>query len=392
MIVQTTRISRKGGVRGLARHLLDKLTENEAIEVLAGDRHALFDAHALASVKGCRYSIRHLSVSPEREMTPAQLSEFLRSVDAEFRIGADRPRLVVRHVKKGRSHFHIAVAEVDPTTLRVLDCRNDFARLEDLARRYEQSHNETIQPTRAERRQRRVEGFSDVARKRAERATPKFDRTKLKLAFAASGKAFIRELALQGLQIANGDKGPVLVTATGTFVAAANRAVAVRRGEFLKIMEEMKHDGNYFRVDANPDVSRTEHRNAPASPVAPGDAGQPGSHRAAHGPAESHPRRSAPAGPRAECGRRAARSSIASIAWRLRTEQLFLRRLGKLDLDDLLRRAEELAAWMRSIFEPPAQRLTRKIRELKQEHKTIVPAEISTPAPATYDFQGRMRP
>lgn len=391
MIVQTTRISRKGGVRGLARHLLDKLTENEAIEVLAGDRHALFDAHALACLKGCRYSIRHLSVSPEREMTPVQLSEFLRSVDAEFRIGADRPRLVVRHVKKGRSHFHIAVAEVDPTTLRVLDCRNDFARLEHLARGYEQSHNETIQPTCAERRRRRVEGFSDVARKRAERASPKFDRTKLKLAFAASGKAFARELVRQGLQIANGDKGPILVTATGTFVAAANRAVAVRRGEFLKIMEEMKHDG-YFRVDANSDVSRTEHRDAPASPIAPGDAGQPGSHRAAHGPSKSHPRRSAPAGPGAEGGCRAARSSIASIARYFRREQLFLRRLGKLDLDDLLRRAEEMAAWMRSIFEPPAQRLTRKIQELKREQKTIVPAEISATPPATYDFRRRMRP
>jgi len=392
MIVQTTRISQRGGVLGLARHLLDKPTENEAVEVLAGDRHALFDAHALASVKGCRYSVRHLSVSPEREMTPAQLTEFLRSVDAEFRIGIDRPRLVVRHVKKGRSHFHIAIAEVDPTTLRVLDCRNDYARLEDLARRYEQSHDETLQPTRTERRERKVEGFSDVARKRAERTTPKFDRTKLKRAFATSGEAFTCELARQGLQMANGDKGPILVTAAGTFVAAANRAVGARRADFSKFTENHTHDGNYFRINANPDVGRAEHRDAPAAPVAPGHTGRPGSYRPAHGPAEAHPRRPTPAGPGAEDRRRSARPSVTRLVRRLRREHSFLCRLGSLDLDDLTLRAQEMAAWIMSIFEPPAQRLTRRILELKHDPKPFMPAEISTPAPATYDFQRRIKP
>jgi hypothetical protein len=58
MIVQATRISRKGGIQYLARHLLDKSDENDRIEVLAGDRAALQDAQMLAEVKGCRYSIR----------------------------------------------------------------------------------------------------------------------------------------------------------------------------------------------------------------------------------------------------------------------------------------------------------------------------------------------
>ncbi|TAZ51021.1 relaxase/mobilization nuclease domain-containing protein [Rhizobium ruizarguesonis] len=392
MIIQTTRISQKGGVLGLARHLLDKLTENDAVEVLAGDRQALFDAHALASAKGCRYSVRHLAVSPEHEMTPAQLSEFLRSVDDEFSVGVDRPRLVVRHIKKGRSHFHVAIAEVDPSTLRVLDCRNDFARLEDLGRRYELSHDETVQPTRTERRRRKVEGFSDVARRRAERTTPHFDRTKLKQAFAASGKAFAHELARQGLRIEDGEKGPILVTAEGAFVAAANRAVGVRRREFSNFMENPTHDRNYFGIDANPDVRRTEHGNAPAPPVAPGNARRPGPHRSTHGPADAHPGCPAPASPGVEDRRRSPRSSLTSIARRTRREQLFPHRLGKLDFDDLLRRAQEMAAWMRSIFEPPAQRLSRKIQELKHEREIVVPAEISTPASVTYDFQRRMRP
>lgn len=392
MIVQTTRIRREGGVRYLARHLLDKVAENERIDVLAGDRQALDDAHALASAKGCRYSVRHLSVSPERDVSPSQLSDFLRAIDAEFRIGVERPRLVVRHVKKGRSHFHIAVAEVDPTTLRVLDCRNDYARLEGLARLYEQSHDETVQPTRTERRERKVEGFSDIARKRAERTTPKFDRTKLKRAFAIGGEAFTFELARQGLQIANGDKGPILVTTAGTFVAAANRAVGARRADFSKFMENHTHDANYFRINANPDVGRAEHRDAPASLVAPGHAGRPGSYRPTHGPAQAYPRRPTSAGSGAEDRLRSARPSVTPLVRRLRREHFFLCRLGSLDLDDLLLRAQEMAAWIMSIFEPPTQRLTRRILELKHDPKTFVPAEISTPAPVTYDFQRRMKP
>lgn len=148
MIIQTTRISRTGGVSYLARHLLDKTEENDRIEILSGDRAALHDAQALAQGRGCRYCVRHLSISPEHAMTPAQLSVFLRAVDAEFSIGSDRPRLIVRHTKNGRSHFHYAVAEVDPTTFRVLDCRNDFARLEDLARRYEADHGEQVHSRR----------------------------------------------------------------------------------------------------------------------------------------------------------------------------------------------------------------------------------------------------
>lgn len=392
MILQTTRISRKGGVRYLCHHLLGKVHENETIEVLAGDRHVLDDAQSLAALKGCRYSIRHLSVSPEREMTPAQLGEFLKSVDVEFRIGPDRPRLVVRHIKKGRSHFHIAIAEVDPVTLRVLDCRNDYARLEELARRYEQRHDETIQPTRSERRQRKIEGCSDIARKRAERVCNKFDRTKLKQAFSVSGQAFADELARQGLRITNGNKGPIVVNTAGTFVAAANRAVGVRRGEFSKFMETLTYDGNHFRVDANVDVGRAKHRDAVAPSISFGHAGRPGSYRSAPRPSKAHSRRAEPADRSLKGRGRPARSSIAPLTRRLRREQLFLHRIGNVDFDDLLRRAREMAAWIRTIFEPPAQRLTRRIQELKQEQNRIVPAAISTPSPSTFTFQRRMTP
>lgn len=395
MIIQSTRISRAGGVLYLARHLLDKADENERIEILAGDRNTLHDAQALASAKNCRYSIRHLSVSPEREMTPTQLSAFLRSVDAEFHIGPDRPRLIVRHIKNGRSHFHLAVAEVDPGTLRVLDCKNDFRRLEDLARRYELDHGETVQPTRAERCRDQAEGFSDVARKRAERVAPNFDRTALRKSFAEGDVAFRAELHRQGLRIAEGEKGAILVSAdSGAFVSAACRATGVKRAEFQKFLKEEspneRHSRNPPRVSEHDHGNRAQHRTALAASRASGTARGTGQDRATHGNPELDTRRAAHASHGAEKPCRKGRSSAASI---VRTrEALFLHRLTKLDLADLLKRALELAASIMSMLAPERDRLAWRIAEAKRVQKTITPAEPIEEKSPGYDLTRRIRP
>ncbi len=395
MIVQSTRIGRKGGVQYLARHLLDKVDENGRIEILAGDRAALHDAQALAEVKQCKFSVRHLSVSPEREMTPVELSEFIRAIDAEFRIGPDRPRLVVRHVKKGRSHFHIAVAEVDPTTLRVLSCRHDYARLEHLARRYEQDHGETEQPSRAERRARRTEGFSDVSRKRAERVVSKFNRTRLRQAVARGSAAFVQEIDRQGLQISDGDKGPILVTPAGAFVAAASRAAGMKRGEFQSFLqggiENERLIGSQTRVPDHPRDGGKQHSAPAAASLAAGDAGTTRQDRPVAGIARPDPRRPALAGKRIERPRHKDRPAAAAVGRQSR-EALFLHRLTRLDLDDLLRRAREFAASIRSMFEPERDRLARQIVEAKRTQKSFPPAEAPRPSTPSYDFRWRGTP
>ncbi len=392
MIVMSTRISRDGGVRYLARHLLDKADENECIDVLTGDRQALDDAHALATAKGCRYSVRHLSVSPERAMSPAQLSAFIRAIDTEFGIGGDRPRLVVRHVKEGRAHFHIAVAEVDPITLRVLDCRRDFARLEAVARQYEADHGETVQPARAERRRRRTEGFSDVARKRAERENQDFDRTALKAAFVKGRAAFRVELDRQRLVIADGDTGPILTTNGGAFVAAASRAVGVRRAEFQSFMKtEFTHEKLIGSQDGRPD-HRLEHGNVcgapPASSLVARNAGTARPARSVAGGAAPDSGHATPTSRRPEILRRTARSVSASVGVRRRLEQLQLHRIGKVDLDDLLRRARDLVAWMTSLFEPPTARLIRQIADVRKR-KSFPPGEPSQAPIPSYSYQRR---
>lgn len=392
MIVQTTRIRRDGGVRYLARHLLDKVAENECIDVLAGDRQALDDAHVLATVKGCRYSVRHLSVSPERAMSPAQLSAFIRAIDTEFRIGGDRPRLVVRHVKEGRAHFHVAVAEVDPITLRVLDCRNDFARLEAVARQYEAEHGELVQPARAERRRRRTEGFSDVARKRAERENQDFDRTALKAAFALGRAAFHLELDRQRLVIAEGDKGPILTTTNGAFVAAGCRAVGVRRAEFQNFMKTESRYEQLIGSQSGRPGHRREHGNVcsapPAASLVARNAGAARPARSNAGGAAPDLEHATPTSRGLEILRRTARPVDASVAAGRRRERLELYRIGKMDLDDLLRRARDLAAWMTSLFEPQTVRLVRQIADVRKR-KSFPPNEPSQAPIPSYSYLRR---
>lgn len=390
MIVQATRISRTSGIDYLTAHLLDKTTENDRIEILAGDRVALHDAQALADAKGCRYSVRHLSIAPEREMSPADLSAFVRMVDAEFKIGPDRPRLLVRHIKHGRAHFHFAVAEVDPVSLRVLDCRQDFARLEDLARRYEAEHGENVQPSRAERREARIEGFSDIARKRAERASPGFDRARLKTAFATGTDVFLAEVTAQGLRLTYGEKGAILVTSSGVFVSAANRAAGVRRTEFQKFMEGLQNErviGSQRRRPEHAGDSRTQHSAASAAPVVARNPGQSGSHRATVGTASPAPRHATTPGHHVEFCRRQARPTIPALTGR-GGEVAMLARLSQ-DLDDLLRRAQELAAWIMSAFEPEADRLARQIAEARKRKLFPPPADAAKPSEPTYDFRRR---
>jgi hypothetical protein len=393
MIMQSTRIGRAGGVDYLARHLLDKTNDNDKIEILAGDRGALYDAQALAEGKRCKFSVRHLSISPEREMSPAQLAAFVRAIDAEFHVGPDRPKLIVRHVKHGRSHFHVAIAEVDPTTLRVLDCRNDYARFEDLARRYEADHGEHVQRTRTERKAARVEGFSDVARKRAERVSPDFDRTRLKRAFAAGAAAFHAELKRQGLRIADGDKGQILITSDDTIVSAANRAVGIKRAEFQEFMKGIENErviGSQTQPPGHAREGRTQHHAAPTSVVVAGNAGgRPRQDRAVDRPAAADPRHAASTGRRAESRHRQARSPLPALIGR-RREEIMLARLNR-ELDDLLRRAQEFAEWIASIFEPEASRLSREIAEAKKQKSfphSSPPAATRPPEPS-YHFGRR---
>jgi len=360
VIVQSTRINRCGGYRYIEAHLLDKPHDNERIEVLSGDRAVFADAQALADAKKCKFAIRHLSISPDSVMSPKQLTKFTRSIDAEFAIGDQRPRLVVLHQKGGRVHFHIAIAEVDPVTGRILDSRHDYARLERLAREYEVANNERVQVSRAQRAFEKIEGFSSIARQKAERIAESFDRTRLKIACADGSFQFEAELRRQGLEVAAGDKGFILVNRKGQFVAAAHRATGIKKNDFKEFWEANKHgierphaygnaSGNSPSAQAGRHVhgipTRRVGKDQRATILDPADSGA-----ANRTVAQPH---------------RARRAYVSALAYR-RTQRTLLRQnLARVDLDELLRRAEELAAAMMAILFGPRERLQARIGQAR---------------------------
>jgi hypothetical protein len=360
MIVQSTRISRTGGFRYLENHLLDKHDENERVTVLAGDRHVFADAQALADAKGCKYSLRHLSISPNTDMSPGQLSKFVRTIDAEFGIGDQRPRIVVLHRKNDRVHFHIAIAEVDPVTGRVLDSRHDYARLERLAREYEATNGEWVQMSRQERAFERVEGFSAKARQKAERLADGFDRTRLKLASSKGASELQHELQRQGLFVAPGDKGFILVTRSGEFVAAAHRAAGMKKNEFRETWEAYRNDTN--RKISNGHVAG----HTPACTRKHGSCRQqPWRNRQADLAADfdsAAPNTADRSSPRSLRTRRADHPPVAR---RWANRRLLQQSLTTVDLDELLRWAEELTASLMKIIMGPRQLLSARIYEAR---------------------------
>lgn len=356
MIIQSTRIRRSSGYRYLEAHLLDKPHDNERIEILAGDRAAFADAQALADARKSRYAIRHLSISPEGAMSPGQLTEFVRAIATEFGIGDQRPRLVVLHQKDGRVHFHLAIAEIDPATGRVLDSRHDFARLERLAREYEAANCERIQMSRSDRALAKAEGLSSMARQRAERIAGSFDRTRLKQACTAGERQFRDELRGQGLLVAAGEKGLILVDGTGRFVAAAHRAAGMKKNDFKQFWERVQNDIDRPISDG---PAPGHSWSAPAGRASTGTRTKrcgPDHHTSILDPYRtSATDRSAPHSFRARW------TYLSSVAFR-RAQRAILRKcLTKLDWDDLQRRAEEMAAAMTTLLLGPRDRLRAEI-------------------------------
>src|ERR1700689_3694638 len=121
----------KGNARGnpkwLATHLhrTDTNESAELVEIrglIAGDTlGALREIAATASCTKARDPLYHASVSPEmgQVLTPEQWN---RAVDAlEGKLGFDgQPRVVVRHVKKGREHCHVVWSRINVERRRAI--------------------------------------------------------------------------------------------------------------------------------------------------------------------------------------------------------------------------------------------------------------------------------
>jgi hypothetical protein len=138
VIIKSKRIRARGQAlkRALA-HICDG-EDNDCVVLLRGNLADLEDTRCDALRFGRQYCVRHWILSPEQEITRAQLDDVISRLAAEFVF--DPERIVVWEHTKDRAagdcgqHFRVLVAEVDPISGRVLSSSHHYDRQSKIAR------------------------------------------------------------------------------------------------------------------------------------------------------------------------------------------------------------------------------------------------------------------
>jgi hypothetical protein len=219
----------KGNARGnpkwLATHL-HRTDTNESAELVeirglvAGDTlGALREIAATAVCTKARDPLYHSSLSPEmgQVLTPEQ---WHRAVDAlEGKLGfTGQPRVVVRHVKKGREHCHVVWSRIDVERRRAIPDSFNFRRHEEVARELETEFGHTptlgalVRPKR-EPRPARTPSRAEMMQAQKSGIDPAAVKTELTMLWRQTdtGKAFAAAIQDAGYRIARGNKRDFIV-------------------------------------------------------------------------------------------------------------------------------------------------------------------------------------
>ncbi|KAA8388018.1 hypothetical protein FKW31_02350 [Acetobacter sp. DmW_136] len=146
IIIKSTRIKTKSGPTNITRHLLDKVEDNEAIELIKGNRADMVDAFDSARHKAgkpSKYALRHWIINSTEKMTDQQFKRTLQALADEFAFNID-DAVVVRHTKEkdtddkdiSNQHYHITVPEILENG-KVLSDKKNYQRHEKLSRTLE---------------------------------------------------------------------------------------------------------------------------------------------------------------------------------------------------------------------------------------------------------------
>ena len=274
MIIKSKRAKAKGAaLKRLLRHVMDG-EDNDVVELLQGNVADLEDARKDALRFGREYSVRHWILSPEVEISPAQLAYLIALLAVEF--GFDPKHAVVwKHFKPravgGACHFHMLVREVDALTGGVMKSSHNFRVHEKLARQVEVlwghgltrgAHNRAVasvlkggdftnvvtamtdaglldapKPTQS---------FADDEHQRAKREGLDLPQLRSMISEALSGSQsqvdFATRLAAIGLRIRAGEKAdtPVVESLDHVLVGSLARLTRLRKAALL---ERLKFDG-----------------------------------------------------------------------------------------------------------------------------------------------------
>jgi hypothetical protein len=302
MIIKSKRVKAKGaGLKRLLRHVQDG-DDNDLVKHVQGNVADLEDARADALRFGREYSIRHWILSPDEEISPAQLAYLIALLAVEF--GFDPKLAVVWEHHKPRAlgncnqHFHLLVREVDAITGGVLSNSHNFKRHEKLARQLEVvwkhkltrgSHNRAVAGALTGTKNadvvtamtaaglldaaRPFESFDEDQHQRAKREGLDLPQLSIMISEALSGSnsqtEFETKLASVGLRIGAGKKAdtPIIETLDHILVGSLARLTRLRKAallERLKFNVGKKHAAETH--DSAGDVSTVETRGAGNGP------------------------------------------------------------------------------------------------------------------------------
>lgn len=277
MIIKRKRIKAKGpALKRILKHLRDG-DDNDLVELIQGNVADLEDARQDALRLGREYGVRHWILSPESDLSAAQLAYLLALLATEF--GFDHKQAVVwKHTKARASdvsseHYHVLVREVDAVSGRVLSSAHDFKKHEKLSRMAEVNwgmghrltpgaHNHAVAHFLAGgendhvatamvdagllKADRPTESFTEADQQRAKRQGLDLPRLAILVSEAltnSTSKAdFDIRLAAIGLRLRPGEKPdtPVIETFDQELVGSLARLTRLRK---KALQQRMKFDG-----------------------------------------------------------------------------------------------------------------------------------------------------
>jgi hypothetical protein len=218
-------------VRRLARHLMAAENEQVALVELRGVasvtlHEALAEMRVISLATRTRRALYHasinLSADEARDLTGRQWRDAVDTLERHLGL-IGHQRAVIRHVKGGRCHHHVVWCRLDPMTLRAAHDGQSYSKHEACARALERRwHLKPVVGAHS-----RPAGTSRPVARATHKDWQAQTRTGVQVAEVAAvlrrcwqasddGRSFAAAVAAQGLCLASGRRGIVIVDRAGT--------------------------------------------------------------------------------------------------------------------------------------------------------------------------------
>lgn len=146
--------NQRGGGQQLATHLMNSF-DNDRVEILdvrgaiAADLHGAFaEWYAQSKATDCRKYLYSLSINPDHRQGPYTRDhyyDFIDRVEKKLRL-TNQPRAIVKHVKKGREHYHVIWSRIDGAKGKAVQMSHDRQKLRKVAQEYARDHHLILPP------------------------------------------------------------------------------------------------------------------------------------------------------------------------------------------------------------------------------------------------------